>query len=100
MKNEKSFSPEYLALRKQRTERNKAIKEHLKGSVLEGTGVTGGINRAKRRNELRPKRFMSNSNGIPMAVYSTFAYYKRIQEILCKDGTIKRIEHYVPKRSI
>ena len=49
-------------------------------------------NRSERRE--KPKRFMGCGKNYPLTVLQTGKYLRRIQEIICKDGSVKRIEHY------
>lgn len=48
-------------------------------------------NRSERR--LLPARFKKQNKGINLIIVGKFKYRKIIQEILLKNGSIKRIEH-------
>lgn len=50
-------------------------------------------NRSQRRQ--KPLRFMSNRKGVSLTVTGKLKYKRVIQKITLKDGSIKRIGHYI-----
>lgn len=55
--------------------------------------VSFGKNRKQRREILQKNPFKGNKKGISLSVSGQIKYSRTIQEIKCKDGSIKRVYH-------
>jgi hypothetical protein len=75
------------------------IKKYDKnGKVLNAfqTYIPEGPNRRERRKSDPKKRFIGNGKNLPLTVIGKYKYIRMIQYIRQKDGSIKRIFHYLP----
>lgn len=54
-------------------------------------------NRQQRKLATKNQRFKGNKKGISLTVTNNSKYERAIQPILCKDGSVKHIEHYIAR---
>lgn len=67
---------------------NGEVINPIKGSYLHQEQ-----NRKQRR--LKLERFVNNRKTFHLTVTKTLKYARKVQEILLKDGSVKRIGHYI-----
>lgn len=57
--------------------------------------ISGASQRTQKRSYMKSERFKGNGKNHPLTVVKTLKYLRHVQVINQKDGTVKRLHHYI-----